>query len=198
MNKKKGTPSWTSDGVVMGWRLDDNQQVPAIEQSRIAVVKFPVDYYQHFDYGPELMMLRRERIKELGWSSVSFDLPRMPSVVGEFSLLSNAIKKVVSVLDSSSVYADRIYPSIITLTSKGYGRRSDYCVLYFNGAAYEFYDLLFAIGLDTVVFENVPNPKIKTLNQLLQWSKSFEFKRRKLYKSQGFSWEPVSLSKGGD
>jgi len=186
---KKGTPGWTYHGVTMSWRLTDTQQVPAIEQSVITVVKCPVDYYQHFDYSPEVMALRSARIVELGWSSTSFDLPRPPYPIGEYSLLSEAIKKVISVLNLyCSRIAAEIYPSIIGLLPNEH--RQDYCLLYFNHAAYEFYNLLFILGKENCPFENVPNPKINTLNQLLRWSKSFEFMRRKLYKSHGFSWEP--------
>lgn len=188
---KKGVPNWIEDGVVISWQLSDTQQVPAIEQSCITVVRFPVNYYQHFDYSPEVMALREKSIVELGWSTHSFDLPRPPYSVGEFSLLSGAIKRVVSVLNRSRIVAVRRYPSMITFRPGG--NREDYCVLYFNHQAYEFYNLLFILGEDACPFENVPNPKINTLNQMLRWAKSFEFMRRKLYKSHGFSWEP----KGG-
>jgi len=194
MSKKRknkiGAPSWTSNDVVMGWCLNDAQNVPAIEQSIITVVKCPVNYYQHFDYSPEVMALRSKTIVELGWDNTSFDLPRPPMVVGKYSLLSNAIKKVVSTLGRSDINAQRLYPSMIGFQPDEY--RQDYCVLYFNHQAYEFYNLLFILGNDVCPFENVPNPKIKTLNQLLRWSKSFEFMRRKMYKSHGFSWEPKS------
>lgn len=194
--KKKGMPGWICDGVIMNWRLSDTQMVPAIEQSRITVVKFPVNYYQHFDYSPEVMALREKKIVELGWSSTSFDLPRLPYSVGEFSLLSGAIKRVISVLNCSRMDAERRYPSMITFRPNGW--REDYCTLYFNHKAYEFYNLLFILGKDACPFENVPNPKINTLNQLLRWAKSFEFMRRKMYKSNGFSWEPKSEAKGKD
>lgn len=193
-HKKKGTPHYISEGVIMSWQLTDmqqvpdTQQVPAIEQSCITVVKYPVNYYQHFYYSPEVMALRSKRIVELGWSSRSFDLPRPPYSVGEYSLLSAAIKRVTSVLKCSRMDAERCYPSLITFQQNGY--REDYCILYFNHAAYDFYNLLFILGEDTCPFENVPNPKINTLNQMLRWSRSFEFMRRKLYKSHGFSWEP--------
>lgn len=190
---KKGVPGWIFDGVIQTWRLTDTQQVPAIEQSCITVVKFPVDYYQHFDWGPEKMALREKEIVSLGWDNTSFDLPRPPCSVGEYSLLGNAIKRVASVLDNSRIFAERCYPSTIRFQPNRC--REDYCVLYFNHRAYEFYDLLFILGKDTCVFENVPNPKINTLNQLLRWAKSFEFRRRKMYKSHGFSWEPKGLEK---
>lgn len=199
MNKKckhkKAVPSWTYNGVVMGWRLNDAQQVPAIEQAVITVVKCPVNYYQYFHYSPEVMALRSKEIVKLGWSSISFDLPRPPMVIGEYSLLSDAIKKVVSTLGRSDIVTQRCYPSMISFQPDGY--RQDYCVLYFDHQAYEFYNLLFILGKNTSCpFENVPNPKINTLNQLLRWAKSFEFMRRKLYKSHGFSWEPKSVEKG--
>ena len=186
---KKGMPGWVCDGVIQSWQLTDTQQVPAIEQSVITVVKYPVDYYQYFDYSPELMALRSKRIAELGWSSVSFDLPRPPCSVGEYSLFGDAIKKVASVLNNSHITAERCYPSTIIFQLNRH--REDYCVLYFNSPAYKFYNLLFILGKEsTCPFENVPKPKINTLNQLLRWAKSFEFKRRKMYKSHGFSWEP--------
>lgn len=185
---KKGAPAWISDGVIMTWRLSDTQEVPAIEQSVITVVRYPVNYYQHFDYSPEVMALRGKIIVELGWSSVSFDLPRPPYSVGEFSLLSDAIKRVTSVLNCSRMVVERIYPSMITFLPNG--KREDYCTLYFNHRAYDFYNLLFILGETDCLFENVPKPKINTLNQLLRWVKSFEFMRRKLYKSHGLSWEP--------
>lgn len=186
---KKGVPSWTSDDVIMAWQLSDTQTVPAIEQSCITVVRYPVNYYQHFDYSPEVMALRNKHIVELGWRSVSFDLPGSPYSVGEFSLLSVAIKRVKSVLNCSYMTAKRRYPSMITF--RPHRKREDYCTLYFNHQAYEFYNLLFILG-EASTFENVPKPKINTLNQLLRWAKSFEFMRRKMYKSHGFSWEPKS------
>lgn len=187
---KKGVPGWTANGVIMSWQLSDTQQVPAIEQSCITVVKYPVDYYQHFDYSPEVMALRSKRIVELGWRGTSFDLPRPPYPIGEFSLLSDAIKRVTSALNCSRIAAERIYPSMFAFRPDG--NREDYCVLYFNHRAYDFYNLLFILGKDACPFENVPNPKINTLNQLLRWAKFFEFMRRKLYKAHGFQWEPKS------
>lgn len=191
--KKEGTPGWTCDGVVMSWCLTDTQQVPAIEQSCITVIKYPVDYYQNFDYSPEVMALRSKSIVQLGWDNTSFDLPRPPYSVGEYSLLSGAITRVNSVLKYSRMVAERRYPSMITFRPDGV--REDYCTLYFNHQAYDFYNLLFILGRDACPFENVPNPKINTPNQLLRWAKSFEFMRRKLYKSHGFSWEPKSEGK---
>jgi len=188
MSKKKGIPYCTHNGIVMDWRLSDTQNVPAIEFSCISVVKFPVDYYRYFDYSPEVMALRSKHIVELGWSSTSFDLPRPPELIGEYSLLSAAIKKVALVLSCSRMDIRRCYPSVIEFSPNEY--REDYCILYFNHQAYEFYNLLFILGRDRSPFENVPNPKINTLLQLLRWAKSFEFKRHKLYKEHGFSWEP--------
>ena len=188
---KKGVPDWTSNGVIMSWQLSDTQEVPAIEQSCVTVVRYPVSYYKHFDYSTEVMALRSKKIVELGWNNTSFDLPRPPYSVGEFSLLSTAIKRVNSVLSRSRMVAERRYPSMITFRPDG--NREDYCTLYFNHRAYDFYNLLFILGKNACPFENVPNPKINTSNQLLRWAKFFEFMRRKLYKSHGFSWEP----KGG-
>ena len=142
--QKKGEPGWIADGVIMSWQLTEFQQVPAIEQSCITVVRYPVNYYQHFDYSPEVMALREKKIVELGWSSTSFDLPRPPYSVGEFSLLSDAIKRVISVLNCSRMDAERRYPSMITFRPDE--KRQDYCTLYFNHKAYEFYNLLFILG----------------------------------------------------
>lgn len=190
LRKKKGNPSWTFNGVVMGWRLSDTQDVPAIEQCRITVTQYPVAYYQHFNWGPEKMALREKGIVKLGWDNSSFDLQRPPVSVGEYSLLSGAIKRVASVLACSGMVIRRCYPSTIEFLPDE--RRQDYCILYFDHQAYEFYDLLFILGRDACPFENVPNPKLNTLKQLLNWAKSFEFKRRKMYKSEGFTWEPYS------
>jgi hypothetical protein len=125
----------------------------------------------------------------LGWSNRSFDLPRPPITIGAYSLLSDAIKKAAFTLPwSSQVECQRRYPSTIGFLPNQ--KRHDYCILYFDHQAYEFYDLLFILGKDACPFENVPKPKLNTLNQLLKWAKSFEFKRRKMYKAEGFTWEP--------
>lgn len=190
--QKKGEPSWTSDDVVMSWAYGEKQfhSVPAIEQCWITVVKFPVLYAQNVNYGPELMKLRRKDIVRLGWDNDHLDQPQAPYPVGKFSLLSHAIKAVNKTFEHSEVYIERLYPSMIDCTSKNYGKRSDYCRLYFDMHAFEFYHLLFKLGTDAVPFENLPNLKLNTLNQLLRWAKSFEFKRRKMYKKEGFTWEP--------
>jgi len=75
---EKGKPE-----QVVSWMWDERwlQSVPAIEASRITVVKFPVDYYQHFHYSPEATALRRERRQGFGGSR-SFDLPRPPVTIG--------------------------------------------------------------------------------------------------------------------
>ena len=189
---KKGTPNWVIDDVIHSWAYGEGQfeSVPAIEQCRITVVKFPVLYAQNVDYGPELMKLRRKDIVRLGWDNDHLDQPQAPNTVGKFSLLTDAIKAVNKTFDHSEVYTERLYPSMIDCVAKNYGKRDDYCKLYFDLAAFEFYHLLFNLGTDAVPFENLPDPKLKTLNQLLAWSRSFEFKRRKLYKAEGFTWVP--------
>ena len=196
---KKGEPSWTSNGVVMGWRIDENQKVPAIEQSRITVVKFPILFYQHFNYSPEAMALRPQSIIDLGWDNLSFDLPMPTKVVGEYSLLSGAVKRVKDVLDFKQITITKNWPSTITCFNAGcgndYSSKYDYCVLFFNHAAYEFYHFFFILGSDTdCPFENVPNPTMNTLNQLLKWTESFERKRQKLYIKHGFTWGPAETS----
>ncbi len=191
--QKKGHPSYVNDGLICEWAYEQDgcHSIPAIEQCMITVVKHSVKYYSHFNYGPELMKARRKCIKELGWSSESFDLPLPPKCVGEYSLLSHAIKAVNSTLDRSRVTVERRYPSTIILTQYGYGTRTNYCILFFNGPAYEFYSLLFKVDKDNTIFE-LPAPHLNTLNQLLKWAKSFEFKRRRLFKAEGFTWEPYS------
>lgn len=188
---KKGMPSGIDGDVVTSWQLSDDQSVPAIEQCRVSVVKYPVLYYQHFDYSPEAMDLRSESVKELGWSTNSFNLPIPPCVVGQYSLLTDALKKVKATLDFPKLDIRKNYPSTITCEKNGYGAKWDYCDLFFNHAAYEFYHLLFILGHDmSCPFENVPDPPLNTLNQLMRWARSFEFKRRKMYKQEDFSWEP--------
>ncbi len=190
--QEKGKPE-----KVLSWRWDERgmQTVPAIEVSLIAVVKFPVDYYRHFNYSPDLMDLRRGRIKELGWDSQSFDLPCTPEIMGTYSLLTDALKVAREVLGKAcgrGSQVERIYPSTVRLTTDYGSARADYVVLFFNGAAYEFYDLLFQLGKkDTVQFENIPDPKINTLPYLLKWARAFETRKRAAYKQRGFTWEPV-------
>ena len=198
---RKGEPSWTYNGVVMGWRIDEKQKVPAIEQSCITVVKFPILYYQNFNYSPEAMALRPQRIIELGWDNISFDLQMPPKVVGEYSLLSGAVKRVKNVLDFKQIKITKEWPSTIicsnTSCGNDYRNRDDYCVLFFNHAAYEFYNFFFILGSDTnCPFENVPNPTMNTLNQLLKWTELFERKRQKLYIKHGFTWGPVEIKHG--
>ncbi len=189
--KKKGEPCFVVDGLIKSWAYGKGyESVPAIECCQITVVKFPVLYAQNIDYGPELMKLRRKSIVELGWDNDHLDQPQAPYSIGKFSLLSHAIKAANRMFGHSEVYINKLYPSMIDCTSKDFGRRMDYCRLYFDLQAHEFYHLLFKIGTEAVPFENLPNPKLDTLNQLLKWSKSFEFKRRKLYKAEGFTWKP--------
>ncbi len=186
---KKGRPSVLYDDLVTEWRLDDEQTVPAIELCGVTVVRCPVAYYSHFNYGPELMALRQKRIVELGWSSKSLDMPAPPESVGEFCLLSKAIKKIKTVLDYPKIYTTVCWPGTVLFQKEGYGTKWDYCVLYFNHWAYEFYNLLFILGQkDGPPFENVPNPKIGTLPQILKWATGFETSRRKMYKENGFTW----------
>jgi len=189
--KKKGRVACRYDNTVMDWRLDDNQTVPAIEQSIITVFKFPVLYFQHFQYSPEAMALRDEDIKRLGWDNDSFDLPCPPIKIGEFSLLKSAMKAANDSLIHAGRVIERITPSMIKITSE-YNERMDYCVLFFNHEAYEFYHLLFILGKDSVSFKNIPNPKIDTFSQLFKWVRTFEFKRQKLYKENNFTWKPKS------
>jgi len=189
-----GRPAVVCDGIVTSWQWDQDgvQMVPAIECSRVTVVRFPVQYYQHFGYSPEAMALRRESIEELGWSSQSFDLPRPPVKVAECSLLKDALGATNTALGGRSKYVKRMYPSMVAICTD-YRYRNDFCVLYFNHAAYEFYHLLFLLGRDAVPFENIPNPKIGTFNQLLRWTISFEHNKRKQYRAKGFTWQPVSI-----
>jgi len=193
---KVGRPAFTwieTDGTrhVMSWHLSDQQWVPAIEESRFAVVRFPIVYYQHFDFCPEAMALRPERIKELGWSSQSFDLPVAPVTVGSYSLLSDSLEWAAKILETRDLNVARIYPSLIKVEEKRDPAKSDYCLLFPNHHAYEFYHFFFILGQkDKTTFENIPNPQIETLSQALTWIKSFEYGRRLMYRKEGFTWEP--------
>ena len=191
---KEGTPSWTHNDVVMGWRLENGLSVPAIEQSRISIIKFPVEYYQHFYYSPELMEARDPDIKRLGWSSHSFDLPKPPELIGECSLLSEALITVGKILNGRIVVR-RNWPTNVTCEEVGNGKQSDYFVLYFNHYAHEFYDILYEIGKEPSVVFKLPDQKLDTLPQLLKWSKSHEARRKRMYKCEGFTWQPVSIKK---
>ena len=91
------------------------------------------------------------------------------------------------------MYAERAWPSLMKLTTDYGSERTDYCILFFNHAAYEFYHLLFLLGKkDDVVFENIPDPKINTVPSLLKWARSFEAMKKRQYQNKGFTWEPVS------
>ena len=193
--KQRGNAAWIgAAGEVLEWALTEDRRVPAIEICEISVVLFPVADCLHFNYGPELMGLRRERVKELGWSSTTFDLPLAPRVVGRYSLLSDALLKVRSALGSSGVVGGMEWPSTFVFTRAAYGCRVDYYRLYFGRAAYEFYDLLFrmARGRPDVVFDNLPSLRLNTLPQILRWAKGFQYRRRRLYKKNGFTWDPMS------
>jgi hypothetical protein len=186
----------SGDGQVVSWRWNEQgtQTVPAIETSSIAVIKFPVAYSQVLDYSPEAMELRCERIKQLGWSDQSFNLPCPPEMIGTYSLLTDALRAARKVLKNAcggGTNVERIYPSMVKLTT-GYGSsRADYCVLYFNRAAYEIYHLLFLLGeKDVVIFENIPDPKIDTVPQLLKWARHFEVIKKRAYLGKGCTWNP--------
>jgi len=98
--RKKGLSFFSGEKDVTYWRLGKGcQMVPAVEHSLITVVKFPVNYRQDFNYGPELLSLRGKRTIELGWDNTSFNLPRPPIVIDNVILLSRAIKSANATLD---------------------------------------------------------------------------------------------------
>lgn len=187
MKRKRECNSTVScDGRILSTYIK-GQWVPSIKESIVTVVKFPVDYYQNFNYSPVAMAMRCQKIKELGWSSTSFDLPNPPCIEGQFCLLSKALEFVNKQIGREAKRIHKSYPSTIDITTNEY--RSDYYTLYFNHTAFEIYDLFFVLDRKpTVVFEQVA-PKINTLNQLIKWAKSLEFNRRKLYVANGLTWE---------
>lgn len=174
---------------VVNWRLGDHR-VPAVHRVRATVVRFPVMYHVHADYGPEVMAARSEPIARLGWSSTSFDLPLAPEVVGHFNLLSRAAAVIHEEYRGTPTKVGLCYPTTIRLASLEPGRDS-FCI-YLNLAAYEFYHLLFVVGSEHGPSSQfVAEPAdVGTCPKLLAWLRPFEAAKKRFYRENGFDWGP--------
>jgi hypothetical protein len=174
---------------VIDWRLGDHN-VPAVHRVRATVVRYPVMYYVHAHYGPEVMAIRSESIARLGWSSESFDLPLAPEVVGHFNLLSQAVAIIHEEFRGTPTRVCLAYPTTIRLRSIHDGR--DEFRIYLNLPAYEFYHLLFVVGSDRGPSSRfVAEPAdVGTCPKLLTWLRPFETAKKKLYRDNGFDWNP--------
>jgi hypothetical protein len=173
---------------VVSWNLKGHS-VPAIRQVRSTLVRFPVAYYQHANYGPEVMAARSENIARLGWSSESFDLPLPPESVGHFNLLSKAIKAAHRDLSTSPTTVSVGFPTTLKLSAADAWRPR--FVVYLNLAAYEFYHLLFAAcGRYSHLQFNVPGIAVGTCPKLIAWLAKFERDKAQQYRENGFDWNP--------
>jgi hypothetical protein len=173
---------------VIDWQLGDHK-VPAVHRVRAKLVRFPVAYYQHAHYGPEVMAIRSENTARLGWSTQSFNMPLVPEVVGHFNLLTHAVACAYKVLRGEPTKVDLGYPTTITLENIRAGH--DYFRIYLNLAAYEFYHLLFVVGQEHLSSQFVVEPvDVRTCPKLLDWLRPFETAKKKLYCENGFDWNP--------
>ena len=174
---------------VINWRLR-NHTVPAVHRVRATVVRFPVQYYVHAHYGPEVMAVRSENIARLGWSSQSFDLPLAPEVVGHFNLLSQAVAVIHEELRGGTTEVRLEYPTMLRLRSVDAWR--DRFRIYLNIPAYEFYHLLFVAGSEPgPASQFVVEPiDAGTCPKLLAWLRPFETAKKRLYRDNGFDWNP--------
>lgn len=176
---------------VMDWQLG-NHHVPAVHRVRATLVRFPVNYYVHADYGPEVMAARSKPIAELGWSSRSFDLPLPPETVGHFNLLTHAVSAAHRELDRAQTLIRVGYPSVIVINSPD-ASLSGFNI-YLNLAACEFYHMLWVIAgasghpPSQIICEPAD---VSTCPKLMRWLTRFEAAKRKLYRKNGFDWNPT-------
>jgi hypothetical protein len=174
---------------VINWRLGDHN-VPAVHRVRATVVRYPVRYYSHADYGPEVMAVRSESTARLGWSSQSFNLPLVPEIVGHFNLLSQAVKAAHKELCGSPTRVCLRYPTTVTVKSPVEWLPA--FRIYLNLFAYEFYHLLFVVGSEhgpSSQFVVAP-ADVGTCPKILSWLRPFEAAKKKLYRDNGFDWNP--------
>lgn len=174
---------------VIRWRLG-NHNVPAVHRVRATVVRHPISYYVHADYGPEVMAIRSENTARLGWSSQSFNLPEVPEIVGHFNLLSQAVAHIHKELNGARADVKIGYPTTIAIRSVCEWQSN--FRIYLNLHAYEFYHLLFVVGSEHgPSFQFVADRvDVSTCPKLLGWLRPFETAKKKLYRENGFDWNP--------
>lgn len=174
---------------VIRWSLDGHH-VPAVHRVRATLVRYPVDYYVHANYGPEVMAARSENIARLEWSSQSFNLPCPPEIVGHFNLMSQAVRVVHRELRGSPTKVCLGYPTTVRLRSCD-DWNDQFCI-YLNLFGYEFYHLLFVAGSEHGPSSQfVAEPAdVSTCPKLLTWLRPFESAKKKLYRDNGFDWNP--------
>lgn len=175
---------------VVNWRLASHE-VPAVHRVRATLVRYPVMYYVHADYGPEVMAARSESIARLGWNSRSFDLPLPPETVGHFNLLRGAVSVAHAELRGSPTEVKFQYPA--TIKMRAGDRWRDAFAIYLNLPACEFYHMLLAVAgvaghpSSHLTIEPVD---LGTIPKLLAWLRPFEAAKKTLYCDNGFDWNP--------
>ena len=180
-------PNGSTD--VIDWDLNGHN-VPAVHRVRATLVRYPVQYHVHADYGPEVMAIRREMTASLGWRSQSFNLPEVPEVVGHFNLLSQSVALAYKELRGHPTEVRLEYPTIIKIRSAH--DWLDRFRVYLNLPAYEFYHLLIVLGSEHgPSFQFVADPAdVSTVPKLLNWLRPFEAAKKQLYTDNGFDWNP--------
>jgi hypothetical protein len=175
---------------VVDWQLGSHK-VPAVHRVRVTLIRHPVMHYVHADYGPEVMAVRSESIARLGWNSRSFDLPLPPETVGHFNLLREAVSVAYKELQGSPTEVGFRYPATIKIRSVE--RWKDAFALYLNLSACEFYHMLFTVagaaGHPSSHFTFEP-ADVGTAPKLVSWLRPFETAKKKLYRDNGFDWNP--------
>lgn len=175
---------------VIYWRLGDHN-VPAVHGVRATLVRYPVHYYVHAYYGPEVMAARSARIVQLGWSSHSFDLPLPPEIVGHYNLLRQGVSIVRDELRGSPTRVRFLYPATIEITSAD--EWCDRFTIYMNLMACEFYHMLWVVAGTSghPPSQLTCDPAdVSTCPKLLAWLRRFEASKKKLYRENGFDWDP--------
>lgn len=179
-------PDGTRD--VISWRFGEIH-LPAVHRVRATLIRFPVGYYQHADYGPEVMAARPADIARLGWCQHSFHLPYPPETIGHFNLASEAVATAYETLSEGRRTKVSIgHPASFDMRGhEGY----DWFRVYLNVSGLEFYHLLFEAGKGRPsIICDAPGADVGTVPKLLAWLRPFETAKRKLYKSHGFDWNP--------
>lgn len=175
---------------VVNWKCGD-VNVPAVHRVRATLVRYPSQYYVRANYGPEVMAARSESIARLGWKSRSFDLPLPPETVGHFNLLRGAIEGAHKELKGTPTRVRFRYPATVEIVGDQPWQPG--FVVYLNLPAIEFYHLLFAVS------DASPHPSshltigpadVSTVPKLLAWLRPFETAKKKLYRGNGFDWNP--------
>jgi hypothetical protein len=82
------------------------------------------------------------------------------------------------------------YPTTIQLRSEH--DWDDYFCIHLNLFAYEFYHLLFVVGSEhRPASQFVAEPAdVATCPKLLAWLRRFEASKKRLYRDNGFDWNP--------